>query len=196
MSRKELKKQTFRLINSLNVEQLKASIEILQLIQSNNGIQIHIPTTHFDEVMYCHTNVTNNFLKITSNDSNIGPKTVPTTHRKIKVDKLLHDYILTHGQPYIASDNHILKTIKEVLFHKGDIVVYQGYLFYIYYLGSVCTLYVSEKDLKEEMNGFCICSSELHRIVPINNLEEELKLCISRHQVWDEEQYYDSSSIE
>jgi hypothetical protein len=117
----------------LTVEQLKASIEILQLIHSNDGIKIHI-----EDKDYCYTNIRNPYISITTNHNNIGPDTVPKeTPIKIKVDKLLHPYYGTNAQLYISSEDYVLKTINEVLFHRGDRVVYKG-LYFLYILFRVC----------------------------------------------------------
>lgn len=189
----ELKSQIIKLIDSMDMKHLKASIEILQLIESNQPIRIHLPNHFMSDINYCHTNISNTFLKVTTDDNDVGPEYLPEeTPFEIKVDALINEYIIARNQKYIESPNYILKTNDEVLLNQGNRVVYRDYIFYIDYLGSVCRLYVSKKDMAKKINGFCIASNKLKKIVQVNNLEKELRLCKERHEEWNKQ--YSTSS--
>lgn len=129
-TRKTLKKQNIKLLNSLNAEQLKTALDMLQFISTDNKIRVHLPQTPIDSINTFYTNAPDSLLTVTMNDEHIGPKYIPhDTCFKRHVDKIIDNYILNHAQQYIPSDDYVLKSSKEVSFRCGDKVMYMDYIF-------------------------------------------------------------------
>lgn len=177
-TKKQLKKKTFKLINSLNKEQLNEAVEMLQLISLGDKINVHLPLTSLSNQAHYYTNIEkSSVLNVTVNDENIGPKHLPNnTPIKKNTNNVIHEYILLNAEKYTDSPNYVFKSYHDVHFRSGDKVVYNDYVFYIKYMGSVCYLYVNQQDYLQNINHFCICSSKLYKLLPINELAKEITL--------------------
>lgn len=183
-SRKQLKKKTFQLINSLNKEQLNEAVELLQLISSTNKINVHLPS--LSNIKYYHTNIGTTLLNVTINDENIGSHQIPhDAPLKRNVTNLVHEYILNYAEKYAESPNYVLKSINDVNFRSGDKVAYNGYVFYMKYNGSVSYLYVTEQDFLQHVNYFIISIRKTLKLVPINELAKEITLYNERYNMYN-----------
>lgn len=180
----ELKKQAVKLLNGLSKKKMRDVVEILQLIASGNGLKIHSPNGSLSE---CSTNIPNSCLTVTINDSDLGPReehvSIATPY-EFEITKIIDNYILTNGKKFTGDiPGYVLKGDDEVLMHKGE-KVFKGFIFYSRYNGAVSKLYVTEDDYNKEINGFCVATSKLQRIVPIEKLDKELQKCKERHEFW------------
>ncbi len=188
-----LQKQAYDLINSLNEQTLKDTIEILQTIVRENEIKIYFPKLENsfgnEQIDGFYSNIPNTLLQGYQNHSVIGPDRqltlFETTHYN-DTNLILNDYVIDYGTKFNWDDSgHVLKNHDEVLFDDGDMVVYNDYIFYITYSGSVSSLYVTHDDFLNEINRFSIASRHLQKIILVKNLEEELKLCKEAHGPWN-----------
>lgn len=190
-SHKELNKQASKLLNGLSKKQMKDAIEILQLISSKTGLKIHSPSGMLTE---CSTNIPNSCLTVTVNDQELGPigeHVSISMPYKLKINKIFDNYILANGKKFTGNIiGCVLKGDDEVLMHKGQ-KVYKGFVFYSKYNGSVSTLYVTENDYENQMNGFCVATRKLQRIVPIEKLDKEIQKCKEKHIFWGVSQLAD-----
>ncbi len=178
-----LKKQAHRMIDSLNTEEIKAMLEITKNIKDGSGIKIHV--SNYD---YCYTNISNDFLQVTTNHSKIGPKdeyVIPSTPYKKLISKILNKHVVTNGEKFTGElSGYVLKGINEVLFRSGDRVVFQNYMFYIDSNGAICKIYTTKNDYLNKKNTFCIATRLLQKIVPIEKLDEEYKLYKEMTDYW------------
>ncbi len=188
-----LKHHAYNLINSLDETKLKATIEILQTIVNENEIKIYFPKLEncISDVQVdgFYSNIPNTLLKGYQNHNVIGPdkqSLLFETQNYNDTTLILNDYLVTYGTKFDWNDsNYILKNYDEVLFNDGDMVAYNDYIFYITYSGSISRLYVTHDDYLNEDNSFCIATRKLQRIILIENLEEELRLCKEAHGPWN-----------
>lgn len=185
-SRKELKKQAVELLGQLNKKKLKRAIDLLQILQSDGQLLIH----SFDGTIgnQCYTNIPERCLKVTKDHPILGPYEqciAPNISNKITVTNILNDYILNNGTKFNPKyfQNYVLKNNNEVLIYSGDRVIYEGYIFWIDYHGSISDLYITKHDYKKYedlgnskyQNCFMVDIDLVQKIVPIKNLEYELE---------------------
>jgi len=97
-------------------------------------------------------------------------------------------YIKTSGEKFVIdTERYVLKNIDEVLFHSGDKVVFQDYIFYIDCIncnGYESKIYATKKEYLKKTNTFCIKTKFLQKIVPVEKLDEEYKLYKEMKEYW------------
>ncbi len=188
------KGQACELIKSMNEEDLKNTIELMQIIKGGNGIQLFLG----DNGIY--SNIPNTIMKIKKVDTNIGPKyehVLNETPFKIPITPIIDDYVIKNAEKFIGvPDGYVIKDNNDVVMRKGYKVVYKNYYFYIFCLGAVSLLFVSEDalnsyDIEHEKYRnkrpganpsplthiyYNACTEKLQRLIPIGNLEEELRI--------------------
>lgn len=195
-SRKELKEQAVKLLGQLNKKKLKRAINLLQILESDGQLLVH----SFDGTVsdQCYTNIPNECLKITEDHLKIGPRKKYITSpilNKVTATYIFDDFIVNKGTKLNPKDLEkwgcVLKNNDQVLIRGGDRVVYEDYIFWVEYLGSIVRLYITkddyekyhedyenyDEDLAEERYEKCfiIAASLVHKIVLIEELEYELK---------------------
>jgi hypothetical protein len=190
--------QAYELINTMKEEDLKNTIELMQHI-IKGGIVMYQ-----DESSKLYADIPNTFLKIITYDSDLGPKNVlrlKTTPFNIPVTKIIDDYIIHHAEKFTGvPEGYVLKDNRDVVMRKGYKVVYKNYYFYIFCNGCVSFLFVNEKDLnryvvshdkysnlspnenddnylsREKGKYYVACTEKLQILIPIDELEHELKI--------------------
>lgn len=111
----------------------------------------------------------------------------------------LQEYIEAYGEKFIVdNEKYVLKNINEVLFRKGDKVVYRDYIFYFDYGNGDATskIYATYKDYIRKSHAFNIKTYKLQKIVPIEKLDEEHKLYKEMVEYWKQNYngYYSDDS--
>ncbi len=188
------KGQASELIKSMNEEELKNTIEIMQTIKSGKNIELFLSGKNI------YSNVPNTLLKIRKCDDNLGPKkkyTLNETPFKIPINPIIDDYIIKNAEKFTGiPDGYVIKDNNDVVMRKGYKVIYKNYYFYIFCNGAVSLLFVSENALnvyvtehdkywnkRPEDNPspikhkyYAACTEKLQRLISIDKLEEELKI--------------------
>ena len=208
--------QCYNLIASMDETKANDILTLLQNINSNDGIQILWGSHEQIFASIPHT-----LLKVMEYDDNIGPKNkyiLNETPFKIPITKIVDDYVLKNAEKFNeVPESYVLKKNDEVLIRCGDKVVFEGYIFYAKYNGSVSYLYVSEADLKLDMidsdeesdtqfsdevpekkqkikiNKYVVITSKLQKFVLIKDLEREFRLYEEQHKFWAESANWTSS---
>jgi len=143
--------QCYNLIASMDETKANDILTLLQNINSNDGIQILWGSHEQIFASIPHT-----LLKVMEYDDNIGPKNkyiLNETPFKIPITKIVDDYVLKNAEKFNeVPESYVLKKNDEVLIRCGDKVVFEGYIFYAKYNGSVSYLYVSDADLKLDID--------------------------------------------
>jgi hypothetical protein len=202
-----MKKQAYDLIDSMDDKMLSSVVELLKNFKVNNGIQILWGNSND-----IYASLPTTLLKIMEYDDNIGPETkyiLNNTPFNIPLTKIVDDYVIDNAEKFIAvPEGYVLKKNNEVLLNGGGKVVFEGYVFYSRYNGSVSYLYVSENDLKlsiEEddveysdrtIKRYVVATSQLQKFVHTDNLENEFKLYKEMHEFWAESANWTSSGEE
>lgn len=211
--------QAVQLLNELNDEKLKKIISLIQVIQSDGELVIHNRK---------YTNIPD--LKYTLDHKNLGPRedcsdvetiltqgTIPDLKdhnlglNKITPSYIFDESILTRGTKFNPKHfkNCVFKN-SDVLIHGGSQVIYEDYVFWSEYNGTVSFLYFTKEDyekykdnrfvdddagndaydqfqVEKHKNSFTVATRDLLKIIPIENLDYELEQYRLRHGCYDYE---------
>ncbi len=210
LTHNESKIQAYELINSMKEEDLKNTIEIMQNIIKNNGIQLFRDKYH-----KLYADLPNTFLKIIQYDDDLGPKYINNLKSipfNIPVTEIIDDYIINNAEKFNGIPNgYVLKTSSEVIVGLGYKVLFKNYIFYAYYCGSPTYLFVSKNDFNEyvktcaddcdddddtyppiqKVKYYVVSTQEVQVFILIENLDKEIKMYEKRSAFWIESANWD-----
>lgn len=192
MDRKKLQDQAIKLLKRQSSEKLQELVTIMQ-----SGVKIYSPYLLSDLVCNVQT-------ELVSPHEDLGPGCCNTWIEDVKYTSdsptnfylnyvepkktiLFSDYLLKHAEKYVPHPDYVLCDNSTVLMQGKGKFVYEGYIFYSSYNGSVSTIYVSKEDQKANQNRFVVGTSSLLKIVHKDDVETLIRERMIRYKQWEDE---------